>query len=129
LIFVDSSLIIALVLTKDQWHQKAVQLIKKIDKEEKIISDLMVVEIITSIGDRSGGKKAINVFNYLQDNFTVISTDFEFLKSIKRQYLKYDGTLSVADTSAVEIMKNMKITQIASFDQDFDKVEGIVRMH
>jgi len=125
LIFVDSSLIIAMVLTKDQWHQKAVQLIKKINNEEKVISDLMVAESITSIGDRKGGKEAINIFNYLQDNFTVISTDFEFL----RQYLKYDGTLSIADTSAVEIMKNMKITQIASFDRDFDKVEGIVRIH
>ncbi|NYB26471.1 MAG: type II toxin-antitoxin system VapC family toxin [Methanobacteriaceae archaeon] len=129
MIFVDSSLIIAMVLTKDQWHQKAVQLIKKINNEEKVISDLMVAESITSIGDRKGGKEAINIFNYLQDNFTVISTDFEFLKSIKRQYLKYDGTLSIADTSAVEIMKNMKITQIASFDRDFDKVEGIVRIH
>lgn len=129
MIFVDSSLIIAMVLTKDQWHKKAVQLINEINSEEKVISDLMVVESITSIGDMKGGKEAINIFNYLQDNFTVISTDFEFLKSIKRQYLKYDGTLSIADTSAVEIMKNMKITQIASFDRDFDKVEGIVRIH
>lgn len=118
-----------MVLTKDQWHKKAVQLINEINSEEKVISDLMVVESITSIGDMKGGKEAINIFNYLQDNFTVISTDFEFLKSIKRQYLKYDGTLSIADTSAVEIMKNMKITQIASFDRDFDKVEGIVRIH
>jgi len=129
LIFVDSSLIIAMVLTKDQWHKKAVQLINEINSEEKVISDLMVVESITSIGDMKGGKEAINIFNYLQDNFTVISTDFEFLKSIKRQYLKYDGTLSIADTSAVEIMKNMKITQIASFDRDFDKVERIVRIY
>ena len=117
-----------MVLTRDQWHEKAVKVIRKIDKEEKVISDLMVAEIVTSIGDISGGKEAINIFNYLQDNFTVISTDFEFLKSIKGQYLKYDGTLSIADTSAVEIMKNMKITEIASFDQDFDKVEGIVRI-
>ncbi len=129
MIFVDSTLIIAMVLTKDQCHKKAVQLIKEIDNKEKVISDLMVIESITSIGERSGGKEAINVFNYLQDNFTVISTDFEFLKSIKRQYLKYDGTLSIADTTAVEIMKNMEITQIASFDSDFDKVEGVVRVY
>ena len=129
MIFVDSSLIIAMVLTKDQWHKKAVQLIKKIDKEEKVISDLMVAESVTTIGDRSGGKEAINIFNYIQDNFTVISTDFEFLKSIKRQYLKYDGTLSVADISAIKIMNNMEMTKIASFDKDFDKVEGIVRIY
>lgn len=118
-----------MVLTKDQWHKKAVQLIKKIDKEEKVISDLMVAESVTTIGDRSGGKEAINIFNYIQDNFTVISTDFEFLKSIKRQYLKYDGTLSVADISAIKIMNNMEMTKIASFDKDFDKVEGIVRIY
>lgn len=118
-----------MVLTNDQWHEEAVKIINKIDREEKVTSDLMVAEIVTSLGDRAGGKAAINVFNYLEDNFTVISTDFEFLKSVKELYLKYDGALSVADISALKIMNNMEINRIASFDSDFDKVEGIVRIY
>ena len=44
-------------------------------------------------------------------------------------FLKYDGTLSFADAVSVEIMKDLGINQIVSFDSDFDKVDGIIRIH
>ncbi len=43
--------------------------------------------------------------------------------------LKYGGTLALADCLAILIMKKRGITEIVSFDDDFDKVEGIVRIH
>jgi predicted nucleic acid-binding protein len=44
-------------------------------------------------------------------------------------FLKYDGTLSLADASSIVIMNNMKISEIVSFDSDFDKVDNINRIH
>lgn len=44
-------------------------------------------------------------------------------------YLKYDGRLSVADAISVEIMHRRGINKIVSFDEDFDKVRGISRIH
>jgi hypothetical protein len=44
-------------------------------------------------------------------------------------FLHYDGTLSVSDAVSVFIMERENIDRILSFDSDFDKVEGIVRIH
>ena len=44
-------------------------------------------------------------------------------------FLKYDGTLSLADCTAINTMKELGITEILSFDDDFDKVDGIVRVY
>ncbi|KYC48593.1 MAG: hypothetical protein AMQ74_01588 [Candidatus Methanofastidiosum methylothiophilum] len=42
--------------------------------------------------------------------------------------LNYDGTLSFADSVSIEIMRNLKIDEIVSFDSDFDKVDEITRI-
>jgi len=44
-------------------------------------------------------------------------------------FLKYDGTLSFADSVSVQIMKELKIEKIVSFDSDFDKVKEIIRIY
>ncbi len=44
-------------------------------------------------------------------------------------FLRFDGTLSVSDAVSVFIMKKRSIDRTCSFDSDFDKVEGIVRVH
>lgn len=48
--------------------------------------------------------------------------------SVMETLLKYDGTLSFADSVSIEIMRNLKINEIVSFDFDFDKVGGIIRI-
>jgi len=44
-------------------------------------------------------------------------------------FLCYVGTLSVSDAVSVFIMDKKNTGRILSFDADFDKVEGIVRIH
>ena len=44
-------------------------------------------------------------------------------------FLKYDGALSLADAASIAVMDNMKISEIVSFDSDFDKVDFINRIH
>ncbi len=44
-------------------------------------------------------------------------------------FLKYDGTISLTDSSSIEIMKKYHVKKIISFDSDFDKVQEIVRIH
>ncbi|GBE55520.1 hypothetical protein BMS3Bbin15_01696 [archaeon BMS3Bbin15] len=42
-------------------------------------------------------------------------------------FLKYDGTLSVADATTIFVMNLQNIKSILSFDNDFDKVKNIAR--
>jgi predicted nucleic acid-binding protein len=44
-------------------------------------------------------------------------------------FLKYDGSISLADASSIEIMRKHRVKKIISFDSDFDKMHEIDRMH
>jgi predicted nucleic acid-binding protein len=57
MIFIDSSFFIALVDRKDQWHHLAKNLIPFLTNETIVISDLIIVESVSIIGRRSGGKQ------------------------------------------------------------------------
>lgn len=66
-------------------------------------------------------------FKYIKDNFTIFKSD-TLLEESLRYYLKFGGTLSLADCTAIHTMKENNIYEILSFDDDFDKVDGIVRV-
>ncbi|MEE9151934.1 MAG: PIN domain-containing protein [Thermoplasmata archaeon] len=127
MILVDSSFFIGLVDKKDQWHKKAIRVLEKIN-EEMIVSDLIISESVTSIGNRSGGKAGKKLYEFFVDNCQIVYVDEVLLKEGMNIFLKYDGKLSVADSVSVAIMKKRKISRIASFDSDFDKVRGIKRV-
>ena len=128
MIFVDASYIIALIVEKDQWHNDAVRLLEKLKSEDKIITEPMIIESLNLIGSCHGGKVGVKVFKYIKDNFTIFKSD-TLLEESLRYYLKFDGTLSLADCTAIHAMKENNIFEILSFDDDFDKVEGIARIY
>ena len=106
MIFVDASYLIALIVEKDQWHNDAIKLLEKLKSEDKIITEAMIIESLNLIGSCHGGKVGYMTFKYIKDN----------------------GTLSLADCTAIHTMKEKNIQEILSFDDDFDKVDGIVRV-
>ncbi len=129
MIFGDSSFFIALVDRKDQWHRAAKALLPVLADETFLISDLIIAESVTIIGRRSGGKAGEQLYHYFMDNCERVGTDEKMLNGSMQVFLRYDGTLSVSDSLSVFIMKREKINRIISFDADFDKVGGIVRLH
>lgn len=128
MIFVDASYIIALIIEKDQWHEDAIKLLGRLKSEEKIITEAMIIESINLIGSCHGGKVGYMTFKYIKDNFTIFKSETMLEESL-RYYLKFDGTLSLADCTAIHAMKENQIYEILSFDDDFDKVDGILRLH
>ncbi len=129
MIFVDSSFFIALVDRKDQWHPAAKAVLPVLNDETIIISDLIIAESVTIIGRRSGGKVGEQLYHYFIDNCDLVFIDEKILKGSMSVFLRYDGTLSVSDSASVFIMMGKNIDRILSFDSDFDKVAGIVRIH
>ncbi len=43
--------------------------------------------------------------------------------------MRFGTRLSFADAVSVRIIRDMKISRIASFDSDFDVLDGLVRVH
>ena len=127
MIFADSSYFIAIADRRDQWHKRAVKISKKIDTE-LLVTNLVVAESVTAVGARGGGKAGLAVYEYISDNCEVVFVTKDMLEDAMDIYLKYDGTLSVADAVTVLVMKKRGIKEILSFDSDFDKVENITRI-
>ena len=129
MIFLDSSFIIGLFVENDQWHGDALKLSRYVDtKDELVISNLILSETITGINKKIGVEACQTAYNYIMDNFTIITETKKLYPKAMRTLVKYHN-LSFADSVSIEIMKLMNIQEIASFDDDFDHKKGILRLH
>jgi predicted nucleic acid-binding protein len=129
LILVDSSFFIGYFNKNDQWHKKALKIGGKIENQEKVISNLIISETITQIGNLFGGKAGKITYEHLIDNYIVFKENRDIYNKSMEIFLKYDGKLSLADSLSIVIMKELNIHEIASFDADFDNKKGIVRLY
>jgi len=62
------------------------------------------------------------------DNCKIEFINEEIMEKAMDTFLKYDGSISLADASSIEIMKKYGINKIISFDSDFDKANEIDRI-
>ena len=129
MIFIDATYIIAIILEKDQWHDRVKDIEEKISNKKKITSDIMITESMATIGSLKGGKIAKTMYNYIKDNYVIYETNMKTLDNGMDTLLKYDGTLSLADSITVEIMKELEIYEIVSFDEHFDNEKRVIRIH
>ena len=127
-LFIDSNFIVGLTVDNDEWHEKAKELIDYVDKKHKITCLSVAFEAITWINKKVGVNIAETVYDYLMDNFTIINEDRILCDKAIKTLVKYHK-LSLTDSIIVEIMKEMKLIELISFDTDFDRVERIVRIH
>lgn len=127
MIFADSSYFIALAREKDRWHNDALRVAEK-NKDSFLISDLIINESITLVGSLEGGKAGKLLYEYFMDSCEIEFMDKDVLSRGMEVFLKYDGSISLADAVSVEIMKEHGVKKIISFDGDFDKVREIERI-
>lgn len=124
MIFVDSSYFIARLKTDDRWHNEALNL--KIT--DPLISELIMSESITMAGAFNGGKAGKILYEFFLDNCRIEYLDEEMMEKSMDTFLKYNGTISLADSYSIEIMSKYNVKKIVSFDSDFDKIKGIERI-
>lgn len=128
LIFLDTSFIVAFVNTSDGRHDEAIEIAKKIENEEKIISYVVIIEVLNSLRKFKKGKLNQQVYRIIKDNFTIYEESINLYDDALKIQLKYHGKLGFADCIIIETMKRLNINQIASFDEHFDGKEGIFRL-
>src|SRR3990172_1184318 len=104
MIFVDSSYFIAIAREKDRWHEDALRVSEKI-RESLLISELVISESITMVGSFEGGKAGKILYEYFIDNCRIEFINEEMMGKAVDTFLKYDGSISLADASSVEIMR------------------------
>ncbi|MCL2116506.1 MAG: PIN domain-containing protein, partial [Methanobrevibacter sp.] len=113
----------------DRWHEKSLRLAGLIKNRKKVISNLVISETVTIIGNLCGAKAGNISYNHLIKNYNVIYDNKNRSYASMKIYLKYGDFLSFSDCLSLHIMEEQNITEIASFDRNFDKVKGILRLH
>jgi len=127
MIFLDANFLISFFVNKEDNHERAVEIAKTIENEEKIISKLVIAETITILKKKLSTKDIIKIYNILQD-FTTAEDTHLFDKAFE-EFVKYDGSISFFDSVYIVIMQEFDIYKIASFDEDFENKKGIMRIY
>jgi predicted nucleic acid-binding protein len=127
-IVADASYFVALVDRKDRWHPDATR-VRRTLGPDLLISDLVFAESVTVVGYRQGGKPAKVLYEYFVDECEIAYLDEPLLREAMAVHLHFDGGLSVSDSVSVALMTSRGIRDIVSFDNGFDKVRGIRRIH
>lgn len=126
-VFLDTNFIVGLFVDNDTWHENAEKLYYKYEKEEMYLSKLVIAEAITLMKLHLEAKEIREIYYNLPYYFKIVD-DSNYYDEAMELFVKYDGTISFFDAMYMTIMKNNKIYEIISFDNDFDNKEEIVRI-
>lgn len=128
MIFLDTTFVVGLFVSNDDWHDSAVRVYNEIKNQKLVISKLVIAETVTILKNKLKTKDIIEIYRNIPNFFEVIEDSILFDDAMA-EFVRYDSSISFFDAMYVAVMKNKGITAIASFDSDFDKVDNVVRVY
>lgn len=127
--FLDTNFIIGLILSNDDLHMKSVELNDKYDLENQdcYVSNHVLDEIITIIGQYEGSNLAYNTYLMIKDNFTILNECNipTFNSKVMTTYLEKNindkQKVGFTDSSIIEIIKYYHLDKLVTFDKKLTK--------
>ena len=126
--FLDTTFLVALFVSNDDWHSQAVQVYGKIKNDKLMISKLVIAETMTVLKNKLKTKEIREIYRNFPNFFHILEDSTHYDEAMM-EFVKYDSSISFFDAMYVALMKKEGIDEIVSFDSDFDKVDSIVRIH
>ena len=130
MIFLDANYIISLYVETEKDHKRALEIRKKIENEEKVVSKLVIAEIINVLYIKLKiGKKLIKrIYEEIKNNYNIIEDSYIYDKTIDK-IMNSQKRFPFFDYVFITLMEDLGIKEIATFDKHFDNIDGIVRVH
>ena len=128
-LMLDTCYLVALVLENDQWHKFADPLSYKIEKYDTYITNIILAETMNSFRCL-GGRQCKEIYNMILATNKLLNINEKKIYDKALNLLhNYDASIGYSDCTTIEMMKKHKIKYIVSYDSDFDKEEGIIRIY
>jgi len=121
-IFADTSYWMALVNPRDQIHQKAMSVSRRLSSESLLTTEMVLVEVLNSFSD-SLYREAVGrmVTSLRQDeNLTIVpQTPAQFKSALQRYQQAADKNWSLTDCASFEVMEVENIEAALTHDRHF----------
>ncbi|MCL2156690.1 MAG: type II toxin-antitoxin system VapC family toxin [Methanobrevibacter sp.] len=131
MIFLDANFIIDLFVNTNDHHEKALKIWDKIKNKELIIANSIILEVMTVLNIKLKVSKEILEKSYIRLNggkFKIIEDTSLYDDALKRQISYLPERIPFFDCLYIELMEQLGIAEIATFDKHFDNKEGINRI-
>jgi uncharacterized protein len=118
----DTSALLALAMSNDQYHQEAAGFLQHNPKARLILTDLILAEVVTLVRARSDAAKAAGLAELLlrSRRYEVVFVDIGLMEGALRQMKRFsDKRLSLTDCASFEAMRLFGIGGAFSFDRHF----------
>lgn len=134
MIILDSSFLVSVEVETDQNHERAVEIRNKIikgDFGELFISDYIFDETVTVTFNKTKDlNKAVEVGEILMGLTEILKVEEKTLEETWKIFKNQKKTmLSFTDCTILALMQEKGIKNLATFDEDFDKIEDINVIH
>jgi len=133
MIFLDTNFIIAYSVKRHDNNSRAEEIWKDIENEDKAISKVVFVEVfnVLNVQLKENIELSNKVRDFILDKLLILNDHKYHDKAFKLMSEFYHDSKRVqfADCVYIALMKELGIKQIATFDNHFNSVEGIERIH
>jgi predicted nucleic acid-binding protein len=127
-VFADTGFWIALLNTKDRWHEQAIAINQdlQIQKITIVTSELVLIELLNFFSKFSSNIRH-NVGLIVQDiqahpSVTIVAqTNLLFTKALELYLQRQDKEWSLTDCSSFVIMRELRITEALAYDRHFQQ--------
>jgi len=134
MIFLDANYFINLYVKTNKYHERANELCNLIENKEKIISNLVIMEVITILNVRLKQNSYLlsKVHEELNRSYRIINDTIfheKGFKILQTELKRKNDRLPLFDSVYMAIMEELRIKEIVSFDEHFENKESIKRIH
>jgi uncharacterized protein len=119
---VDTGALLALALTRDQYHAHAAAYARQQRQARYVLTDLILAETVTRLRARGGAAFAAAAGRSLLDSrrYEVLFVDPPLLTRALARLERFDDKpLSLTDCVSFEVMDRLGLTTAFAFDRDF----------
>ncbi|MBE6494285.1 MAG: type II toxin-antitoxin system VapC family toxin [Methanosphaera stadtmanae] len=129
MLFIDTCYLLSLINENEKNHTNSQIILEYINEEETLINSTVLLEMLNRLKNRRYEKYRNVIIDllYNMDNIHYLTT--EDYDNALNTCKYYDFSINFSDCTIIETMKHYNVTNIVSFDSDFDKANGIQRIY
>ena len=130
MIFLDANFLVSYYIYSEDYHKRALEIVKDIAEDEKIISRSIIGETINVLNNKLKiDKKIIEIVYKKLINDYILIEDYSFYNKAVKKTINHEKRLPFFDFLYMALMEELGINKIVTFDKHFNNIDGILVIH